>query len=456
MRRGSFLIPVFVISSSLAFSQGALTTKEAIDLSVQNKALTLKEALDLAVQNSKELKVSKTNLEIAQAKLAQAKDQALPELKASGMYLFLNTPTVSMASGESSGTSGGSGSGSGSNPLAIFSKMHSVGLAQLSLTQPIFGGFKVRNNRIMQGYLAEAAKYDETTTRSKVIANTAKALYQYYEMLETKKLIEQNAEQAKQRVTEFTNQEKQGVLAKNDLLKAELQLNNILLTLTEVNNNIQVAEYNIQILLGVKTFALDTTGMFQKPTFETAENLETTALDKRTEAKSAFMQMKASEAASKITKSAYYPSLALTGGYVNVFIPNVANITNVLNGGLSLSYNLTGLINTKHRMQEATAHQRQVEVSTEIVNDQIKLEVRRKVLEYQKSLEKIELNKKSIEQAQENYNISKNKFGAGLMITSDYLEADVTLLQTQINYATAKAESMIAWYELQQATGNIE
>lgn len=442
MRRGKFLIPLFAISSYLAFAQ--------------DKPLTMKEALDLAVKNSKELKSSKANVEIAQAKLAQAKDQALLTLKASGMYVRLNKPTVSVANSDASS---GSGSGSGSNPMAIFSQMNSAGLVMLQLNEPIFSGFKIRNNRIMQGYLAEAAQYDNNTTRSKVMTNTVRALYQYYELLETKKMVEKNVEQAKQLVDEFTNKEKQGILAKNDVLKAELQLNNILLTLTDVNNNIKVAEFNIQILLGLptdKTFALDTIGMFQSPTFETAENYETTALDKRSEAKSALLQLKASDAALKIAKADYYPSIAFMGGYANIFIPNVANVTNVLNGGLSLSYNLTGLIYNRHHVQEYKAQQHQIQASSEMVTDQIKIEVRRKYFDYQKSLEKIALTKKSIAQAEENYSISKNKFNNGLMITSDYLDAYVLLLQTQINYTSAKSESMISWYELQQATGTIE
>ncbi|MBS1559206.1 MAG: TolC family protein [Bacteroidetes bacterium] len=442
MRRIKFLTPLFVISSFVTVAQ--------------NRPLTMKEAIDLAVKNSKELKISKANIEMAQAKLAQAKDQALPTLKASGMYLRLNKPTVTPAHADAGS---GSGGGSGSNPMAIFSQMNSAGLAMLQLTEPIFSGFKIRNNRIMQGYLAEAAQYDDHTTRSKIMTNTVRALYQYYELLENKKLIEKNEEQVRQLVDEFTNKEKQGVLAKNDVLKAELQLNNVLLTLTDVNNNIKVAEFTIQILLGLptdKAFVLDTTGMFPHPAYETAENYETIALDKRSEVKAAFLQMKASDAALKMAKADYYPSIALMGGYANIFIPNVANVTNVLNGGLSLNYNITGLIYNRHHILEYKARQHQIQASSETVTDQIKVDVHRKYLDYQKSLEKIALTEKSIIQAEENYQISKNKFNNGLMITSDYLEAYVLLLQTQINYTSAKSENRIAWYELQQAAGTIE
>jgi outer membrane protein len=91
-----------------------------------------------------------------------------------------------------------------------------------------------------------------------------------------------------------------------------------------------------------------------------------------------------------------------------------------------------------------------------LTEDRVKIEIKQKMLNYQKAQEKIALSQQAIEQAQENFNITKNKYDAGLVIMSDYLDADVTLLQTRINLTTAKAESMIAWYELQQATGPIK
>jgi outer membrane protein len=420
----------------------------------QTKRLTLQEALELAVKNNDELKLSKANLEIAQAKVLQAKDKAWPEVKASATYLRINTPTVSFK-----GADPEAGGGTDGSPLAALANMNSVALAQISVTQPIFTGFRIQNTRVMQQYLQKAAQYDETTTRNKVISNTAKAVFQYYQLLETKKLLEQNLSQAKQRVNEFTNLEKQGLLPRNDRLKAELQVNNIEFARTEVNNNVQLAEYNLIILLGLPdatTLELDTLGMFSSPAINTMEGYEQQALEGRADIKSAQSQIEAGKAATRVAKASRYPTLAFSGGYVDVYIPNVATITNALNGGLAFQYNISNLFHSKHQIQEAKARQYQAEISAKMMNDQAKVDVRRTFLNYQKSLEKVALNQRAIAQAQENFNISKNKYAAGLMILSDYLDADVTLLQTQIDYATAKAESMIAYYELQESTGTIQ
>jgi outer membrane protein len=427
----------------------------AWSLSAQNvRKITLQEAITLAVTNSKQLQLSESKITEAQARVAQAKDHAWPEVKVSGTYLHINTPQVSLAGAQDNPTGG---SGGGNSLASTFSKLHDIGLAQVSVSEPIFSGFRIRNNRLMEEYLAEAAKYNATTAKSKVITNTARAMFQYYELLETQKVVAQNLKQAQQRVTEFKNLEAQSLLAKNDRLKAELQANNIELTRTEINNNVALAEYNLVLLLGLPdqtTLQLDTSGMFKNPPLATWEDYLQKGTENRSELNAARMQVQAGEAGYKIAKANRYPSLALTAGYVNAYVPNVLTVTNALNGGLSLQYNLTGAIHGRHLMQEAKSRQHQAELSQQLTTDQVKMDIREKFLNYQKSLEKISLTQRAIEQAQENFTITKNKYDAGLVILSDYLDADVTLLQTQINYATARADSMIAYYELQESTGN--
>jgi hypothetical protein len=113
-------------------------------------------------------------------------------------------------------------SGSSDSPLASLANIHDVALVQVSASWPVFNGFKIRNTKIMNDYLEQAAQYDAQTTRSNIALTTAKAIYQYYELLETRRTIEENLKHEQQRVTEFKNLEAQSLLARNDRLKAIL------------------------------------------------------------------------------------------------------------------------------------------------------------------------------------------------------------------------------------------
>ena len=124
-----------------------------IQLQAQSvKRLTVKEAIDLGVANSKQLIVSNAKVKEAQAKVQQAQDKVIPEVGVSGTYLHLNTPTVSMAN-EASGNSGSSDS-----PLAALSDIHDVALVQVSASWPVFNGFKIRNTKMMNEFLEQAAQ----------------------------------------------------------------------------------------------------------------------------------------------------------------------------------------------------------------------------------------------------------------------------------------------------------
>lgn len=419
------------------------------------KALTLKEAIELGVTNSKQLIVSSAKVKEAQARTAQAHDKIWPEVGVSGTYLHINTPQVDIKGGSS-----GDGSGDGSSsPLAALAGLHNIGLVQASASMPVFNGFRFRNNKHMAEYLEEAAKYDAQTTKSNVVLNTTKAVYQYYELLETRRTLEESLHQEQQRVNEFKNLEDQGMLARNDRLKAELQANNVELALTEVNNNVQLASYNLSILLGLPentTITLDTAGMFNPSKFTTWDEYLETGLANRSELKSAEYVVKARASGYSLSKANRLPTVGLTAGYVNAYLPGVANITNALNGGISLKYSITGAIHANHSMQEAHALYEQAEASRQQATDDVKVSIRQKYLKSRESLERLAITSRAIEQAEENYQITQNKYKQGLVVLSDYLDADVALLQTRINYSTARSESMIAYYELQEVVGTLQ
>lgn len=415
----------------------------------QVKVLTLAEAMQLGVTNSNQLMLSEAKIAEAQAKVSQARDQAWPEFGVSGTYMRINQPKVTFANPPKEGEK---------SPLAGLGNLSSIGLAQASASVPIFAGFKIHNNKRMAHYLEEAARYDAATTEASVKLNTAKAFYQYYELQETYKVLVENLKQQEERVKEFKNLEQQQLLARNDRLKAELLVNNVKLSLTEVDNNVSLAAYNLVLLLGLPdytTITLDTTGMFSEHALAAWDEYLQGGLANRNDLKSLGSQQQAAAMNYAIAKAGRYPSLALTGGYINAYIPNVLTVNNALNAGISLKYSLTGAIHAAHVMHAASARQKQVEASQRITSDQISLDVKRKYLNVIKAQEKLVLMQQAIEQAQENFDITKNKFTIGLVILSDYLDADVLLLQAQINYATAKADGMIAYLELQESAGKI-
>src|SRR5262249_11755927 len=121
-------------------------------------------------------------------------------------------------------------------------------------------------------------------------------------------------------------------------------------------------------------------------------------------------QKKALQTSEKSIEAEKYPNLQLTGGYIAADIPKFISITNAVNVGVGVSYNIGSLWKTKSKVQQAEARTKQIVLNEGIMNDNINMQVNQSYLELLKNRKRIEVYAKAVEQAEENYRIVKNKF----------------------------------------------
>src|SRR4029078_5811120 len=134
------------------------------------------------------------------------------------------------------------------------------------------------------------------------------------------------------------------------------------------------------------------------------------------------------------------PSLALTGGYIAADIPNVFSVTNAVNIGAGVSYNIGSLWKNKARAQQAEAKVKQMAAAEAMMDDNIRMQVNKSYFNLISNRKKIEVYAKSVKQAEENYRIVKNKFKNSLTTTTDLLDAHVAPLKARLSYTLARAD----------------
>ncbi|MBC9908836.1 TolC family protein [Chitinophaga varians] len=418
------------------------------------KPLSLNEAISLSLQNSKQLKASQARIEEANANVKTANERQLPDVSISGSYLRLTQPNLDLKLGK-----GGSNPGGGSGMEAPKVDQAAYGMANVSI--PVFAGMMIQSGKEAARYLAQAAKLDADKDRDDVIENTIGAYSNLYKANQAVKLMEENLRQSTQRVKDFSNLEKNGLLARNDLLKAELQQSNYELSLMDAQNSLKVANLNMNIMLGLPdntALQLDTT-VFKtddKTDGRGVAEFEQLAYQNRKDAASLGAKEKAAFANVKGVKGEYYPSLAVTGGYVAAYIPNVVTITNAVMAGVGVKYNLSSLWKTGSRVASAKAQLAQLQANEANLTDAIHLDVVRSYENYLLSRKKMDTYIKAIEQSEENYRITKNKHDNNLATTTDLLDADVANLQAHLNYTFARADALVAYNKLLQASGILD
>jgi len=409
----------------------------------QTRTLTLKEAIDLSIANSKQLKLNAAKILEANIGIKEAEEKRLPDAGVSGSYLYLPVrPTINLKS-DSAGGGGGP-------------KVSQAIFGTLSVSLPLYNGGKLKYGIESAKYLEQALKLDAENERTAVIMNTINACINLFKAKEAINLVKENLEQSQQRVKDLSNLEKNGLLARNDLLKAELQSSNIELTLLDAQSNYRLASANMDIMLGLPEetdLIPDRNGLALPTSVKSISEYEQDALQNRNDIAAAAVRKKNAELNIKTIKADYYPSIALTGGYVAADIPKFLSVTNAVNIGVGVKYNIASLWKTKTKLAGAEARVKQVVASQEILNDNIRMQINQAYQAYFVSTKKIEVLEKSVIQATENYRITKNKYDNSLATTTELLDADVALLQSKLSVTNAKADSFLAYNRLLYAAG---
>lgn len=411
----------------------------------QSRNMSLSEAIQLGISNSKSLKVDAAKVESATANYISAKNNRLPDLKVSGSALALANAKVDMKF-----LPPAAGGGMATPNSAYY------GSANLSV--PLFAGGRIKYGIQSAEYLIEAAKLSTENDKTAVAFNIAQAYNNLYKAQQTIMVLQENLKASQQRDKTFLNLENNGVIARNDRLKANLQTSNIELQLLEAQSNFEIATINMDLLLGLP----ENTSLNVDPDYanQGLENQNLSyyldqAFQNRKDLQTLSYQIKAAELGKKAAKAEELPTIALTAGYIAADIPKILTVYNAANIGIGIQYNIANLWKKNSSLMNAESQLKQLDATTEMIGDQVKLEVNRDFQGYILANKKIEVYEKAVAQANENYRITKNKYDNGLETITNLLEADASQISANINVLNSKADAALAYRKLLQSTGTL-
>lgn len=411
----------------------------------EKTSYTLDEAIQMAWSKSNEINLANTKVNTSKYELQSAKNRQYPDLKASGQYLKLSKASIDLKTNQDN---------SSSSPMPVVDQLM---LGQINASLPVFSGFKVKNGINLSQNLYEAETAMAAQTKEEIAMRVITLYARLYKAQKTVELLNENQKQAEQRAADFSEMEKNGIIPRNDLLKAQLQVSNIQLSIDETKTNLNVVNYNLVSLLKLPE---NTELVIRESDFIDfkTNNLPadaTPALENRKDLEAMKFQEKASEANIKIAKGNYYPSITLQAGYTALDVKNLVTVENAMNFGVGISYDISNILKNSSTVKIAESKSQEIKSSQDILLDNIKIQVKKAIEDYDLSLKQSQVYHQAFEQASENYRIVKDKYDNGLSDTNDLLEADVEQLRSKINTALAKATIIQKYYELLSATGQL-
>ncbi|MEP7167826.1 MAG: TolC family protein [Bacteroidota bacterium] len=419
----------------------------------QNQKLTLQDAIKMGLENSKNLKLSSAKIDAANAKYYQSIDATIPSLKLYSGYT--RQSDIEAFKAQFPGNP---------EPVTFYPNIPNNYSSRASLSETVFSGFRLKYAQASQKFLQQAVSLDAQKDSDEVIFNIVNAYYNLYKIKQSQNIVTDNLELVKQHLTDAVNWEKNGIATHNEVLKWQLQQSNVELTQLDLENNLNVVNYNMNLMFGMNgdtKIEVDSASMFSSKDFKSLQDYMQQAFVNRGDLLAIDFRNESFANALKVSQNSYYPNIAVGANYYysrpnQRIFPLKDGWHQTWDAGVTLSWDITNFYTNKHNVAEARANLSQTEQQKNILSDAIKMEVNQNYLTYIEAKKKIEVIEKSVTQADENYRITDNKYNNQLVLQSELFDADNALLQSKINLILAQSDSEVAYYKLLKSVGCIQ
>ncbi|MBK6682584.1 MAG: TolC family protein [Ignavibacteriales bacterium] len=423
-----------------------LTAQKSLEMS-------LEECIKYGLENNKGIKIAGDKVKSARLKKDEVNTSGLPSLSLQAGYTRLSevdpfTITVPM--------------GGTSQSFTVSPSLLNSYSTKLTLTQPVFTGFKIDLNKDLSDQSITASMFDLESEKTKLKYAISNAYWSLYKVTEGKKVLEEYIKTIELHLKDLNNFYAQGLITKNEVLKLDVQLSSAQVQLLETENGIQMAKLN---LLNNLNLPMDTdislkplTTMEEIQDVPSLEVINSQALNTRPELKAMAVRIKSRETAIKLTESAWYPDIYLIGNYNYArpnqrIVPTKDQFDGTWDVTLSLQYTLWNWNATSYRTQQAESDLSQTNYQYEMMKDGVLIEVKQAYLNYAANKSRINLAEKTVTQAEENYRISYNLFQKGLIRNSDLIDAEVAVFESKIKLVTSISDLKNAEALLNKAIG---
>ena len=418
--------------------------------------LTLEASIDTALKNSIVLNVAREGTKSAVAQKKEAMTGFLPRFSTSYSYSRLNEAPFSRFQGLPVG------------PLYGMNGMEiPVGTEDnynwvLEAKQPLFAGGAILANYQANSIGEDVARLEETAKIQDVVQEVKIA---YFNILRAQK-IQEAARQAvvmlKAHRDVAENYFQVGMIPKNDLLYAEVELANGNQTLVRSQNAVELAKARFNTVLKRDIVApVDVVDVLTyQPLAQTLEECLQIAGQSRAELKISSLKARQAGKYVRVSQGEYFPSLSLVGNYTRFGDESSVSGSDYKDAEswyvmAVANWNFWEWGRTKFRVDASRARENQAISASRELNDQITLEIKNAYLMLKEAESQIAVSQKLIEQAEENFRISEERYKERVGTSTEVLDAQTLLTRAKSEYANALGDYNINYARLQRAIGNI-
>jgi len=388
--------------------------------------LSLSDSVALALKNNPSIKMAQSDKEKSKWSVDEAKAGRLPTVSLGSSY--------SLKDNSPAGTDDLSGS--------------------LRMNWQLYSGGRVEGqiDQAKRGVGVADLSVEKTKQQLKLDTTTA-----YFTILQTKNLVEVNQQSVSNLQGHLSSVQANydvGVVAKSDVLRAEVELANAQQNLIKAQNNYDLAVAGLLNTMtidpGTELALTDTLG-YNKYDKTLDDSLQ--AAQTRPDVAQAEENVKIAETAVKMAKSGKLPSVSLSAanGWSGSVLPDSGD--DDWSVGLSASWSLFDAGSTNAKVKQADASLDKTKEQAVQVKNSAALEVRQNYLSMQEAEKRIATNKLAVGKAEEDLVIAREKYNAGVGTNLDVIDAQLALTQAKTNEIQALFDYNVSVAKIDKAIG---
>lgn len=408
-------------------------------------AETLDQAWQMAIANNQALAAAHAEVQGARAKVRAARDGRWPTVDTSVGYTHLNSaPQLDVVTPGFTFRSG-----------PIFKDDQYVdGSVQLKL--PLYAG-----GRITAGIHAARASLTGMSAQEQVTLSDLKLAVAeaYVAVLRARRelaVVDASVESLNAHVSDAKSMFQRQMVAKSDVLAAEVALANAEEQQVSAANVVQIALANYNRLLGepLERAPLLEERLAVDPTLvaEPIGALVRQALASRNELKGLAAQSGALASQARAVSASRLPQVALTGGYAH-FDNQILDRQNFSAVGVGFTWNLFDGGVARNEAESLRSESQAVGRHLDDLRSQVELQVRRNWLAARAAQARVAASREATAQATENLRISRELYSVGLASNTQVLDAVALEVQATNNHDNAVLDEALAGIELNYAVG---
>ena len=404
-------------------------------------SLSLAESQHIALANSRRIRTIVLEREKASQKVRGAYAEALPSVALEGNYTRLDRRP-----GFGGGVRG---------PENNYS-------LQGVVTQPLYRGGLITAGVRAARLFSLLVNEQERGVYQDVLFNVRKAYYDALLAAELVRASDEAVSVARRRLGDVQQDRKVGRASDFDVLRAEVEVKNLVATLVAEQNRYRLAVASLLNLMGVSQESnITLTHMLRyDPIHPTVEEAVETAFHKHPGLLQRELETRVQKEAVNVARSDHFPELDFffTQGVTrpHPFDATQDRWEDAWSTGLNLTWSLFSGFRTVAKVREEKAALRQREVALRDAEENVLLAIRQAMLNLEDAARLVESQAANVEQAREALRLSELAFKEGSLKEIDFLDTRRALTRARATYAQALYSYELARLEYERATGALK